>query len=156
MKKSELVELIREIAQQEFKATTKRYVQSYVPIVIKEVVDELVVEKINELLEAYPKKKSTIKESKDEWPQLGNRTLTSKDVPKFGRSKLASLMGYEEANTNTLHTIVSEHGDNGMEVPISPDKVPEEVVAAMNKDYRSFLKKIDQRKGRKAPSPIGA
>lgn len=162
MKLSELKALIRQTIQEEVKAITKKYVQAYVPIVIKEVVDDLVEQRMTKLLESakVSKKRVSIKEhvSRDmeEWPTLGGEIATTERHPQVNRAKLAALMGYGDASTargvNTIENIVTEQGTT---IPIAPDVVPSSVLTAMNKDYRKFMKALDGHKGAGSSVPIG-
>ena len=162
MKLSELKTLIKQMIREEVKISTKKYVQAYVPIVMKEVVDDLVEQRMTKLLESarVSKKKVPIKEQisgdMEEWPTLGGGIATTERHPQVNRSKLAALMGYGDTPTargvNTIESIVTEQGTA---VPIPPDAVPSSVLTAMNKDYRKFMKALDGHKGAGSSVPIG-
>jgi hypothetical protein len=148
MKMSELNKLIREVVQDEFKKSAKKYIEMYVPIVMSETVRDLVDKRIQEVMKpARPSLKESLEldthsEELEEWPTLNKKVMTTKSAPVFNRDKLAAMLGYDSAGgaTNTISSVTTE---NGARIPIAPETIPPAVLGAMNKDYRSFMKKMD-------------
>ena len=62
MKMSELEQLIKKVVHEEFKVVGKKYIQAYVPLIIKEVVDDLVDKRLNEIARASANRKPTLTE----------------------------------------------------------------------------------------------
>lgn len=146
MKRTELEAIIKEAVREELQRTTKAWLKTYVPAVVGQVVTELVEAKVQRLLESNKSRKSSITEGilleeDEEWPTLGKKPLTTRDAPSLNRDKLASLMGYGDVkpSNNMVTTIVT---DAGVEIPVPPEKIPEELVVNLNKNYSGFLKKM--------------
>ena len=165
MKKSEFEGMIREIVQNELKVTLKRYVQAYVPIVVNEVVSDLIDKRLNEAVRPSPKKGKSSglslneiaemaneemvnysAESDKEWASLTPRPITSDKAQHWDKQKLTAMLGYEGGSAsvamNTVDTIIS---DKGTPIPINPNAIPEELTHALNKDYRGMLAKMNAR-----------
>lgn len=145
MKRTELEAIIKEAVREELQRTTKAWLKTYVPAVVGQVVTELVEAKVQRLLESNRPRKAPITEGilleDEEWPTLGKKPLTTRDAPSLNRDKLASLMGYGDVKpaNNMVTTIVT---DAGVEIPVPPEKIPEDLVVNLNKNYSGFLKKM--------------
>ena len=164
MKKSELTKIICEIVQSEAEAIIKEYMRAYIPamvgIVLPEILDEQLDVKLAEIAMTKPNKPSralkesfTIENDMEEWPTMKNsRVMTSERAPAGVRAALAAKMGYGDMpspnGNGTLNIPTTMLTDSGIPVPISPDQVPEDVVVAVNKDYRGFMEKICQKNNR--------
>ena len=165
MKKSEFEGMIREIVQNEIKTSMKRYIQAYVPIVVNEVVSDLIDKRLNEVTRPSPKRgKSSglslneIAEmangemtdygaaSEKEWASLTPKPITSDKAQHWDKQRLAAMMGYEgNPNSMALNTIDTIISDKGTPIPINPNAIPEELTQALNKDYRGMLAKMNAR-----------
>lgn len=151
MKRSELEGMIRTIVQEEFKVSVKKYINAYVPIVISEVVSELVEKKLLEATQHTIKPElhqQVLKEIEEDWPMVGNKPLTSMDTGPgklpINREKMANLIGYGDVRSQVENSLLTrESSDGNAIIPIDPNSVPVEVRKAMNKDYRGFLKKMN-------------
>ena len=159
---SELEQLIKKVVHEEFKVVGKKYIQAYVPLIIKEVVDDLVDKRLNEIARASANRKPTLTEQfetamdGEDWSNSAPKKLTPQN-----RSKLASLMGYGESvetspkprgRPNLIEHMITE---SGTPVPVDPRAIPESVLNAMNRDYRKFLKVVEEHKGAGASVPLG-
>ena len=156
MKLSELETMIRKVVQEEFKVSAKKYIRAYVPIVMKEVVDDLVEARLNEIVNTSNKRplKESVKAGYEEWPTLGGGIATTTRSPQMNRSKLATLLGYGDtaSTVNTIDTMITE---SGTPVAIPQDTIPKDLVQALNKDYRKFMKAVDGHRGAGASIPLG-
>lgn len=131
MKKSEFKNLIKEAIREELQST------------FKSLLKETLINVFAEAAPAPAKKKPSLTEAFDigleeEWPTLGRKTLTTENTPP-SRANIAAMLGYGEAE-NTISTIIT---DSGVERPIDPAMIPPDVKEALNKDYRSLMKKLD-------------
>jgi hypothetical protein len=134
MTKKELENLIRKIVKEEL----QNHFRVKVPAMVGEVVSEVINRKLKS-------SKGTLKENVEvEWPTLGGKTMTAGDVrPSSNRSKLASLLGYDDHLPTKENTVSSVITDAGVEIPVDPSVIPEELKVALNRDYSSFLKKMN-------------
>ncbi len=80
--------------------------------------------------------------SKDEWPTMGNKTLSGAD----GRSGLASMMGMQspEQMFGGKPTVEQMLPSDRKHVDVSDD-----VAELLTKDYSALMKKIDEKKGKR-------
>lgn len=165
MNKKELQAMIQEIVR----AEVKKRVEVFLPIVVKEVVADTVRETTRKLLretlqdsqevttapttsEQPPLDKAKLRSrynalmegvETEEWPTLGGRTMTKEDIGMFGNRNAVNAL--RNPGTGKLNIVSSMPLDNesATEIPIDPSRVPPSVIAAMNKDYRSMMKKLD-------------
>ena len=73
-------------------------------------------------------------QGQEEWPTMGGKT--------FDRSQMASMLGYGDANP--MSGMSTPDGQ-----PVAPESVPQDVSAAMTRNYGDLMKAIDNRKGGK-------
>jgi len=144
MKKSELREMIQEIVREEFRKTAKKYINAYVPAVIGETIGDLVEKKIVEVIGKKPNGMSLLEQIEDDepWPLLGGEVQTSTKARTLDRKRITELLGYGTSaeRGNIVNKVVT---DAGVEVEVAPDSVPDYLQNALNKDYRPFLRALD-------------
>jgi hypothetical protein len=139
----------------QFKNYIKKIVQEELRTHIKPVVNEILAEMLLEMAVTEKpvlnnsNKARTLREASymnsvdeyDEYPTINSG---------LDRGKLAEMMGYGEfANGragNELITIDHAMTENGTPVPISSEAVPQHVLNAMNRDYRSFMKALETKR----------
>ena len=165
MKKSEFEGMIREIVQNEIKTSMKRYIQAYVPIVVNEVVSDLIDKRLNEVKRVPTKtgmssglSLNEIAEmaneemaeygaaSEKEWASLTPRPITSGKAQHWDKQKLASMLGYDSSPASTgMNTIDMIISDKGTPIPVNPAAIPEDLSEAFNKNYSEMLAKMNAR-----------
>lgn len=156
MKKSELREIIREIVRREFRESIKEHLNVHIPLVLGETLVDLVDRRVKTAIKEHvgvsTKNRNSLREEFDvgeEWPTLGGGTETTSRSPVMDRSKLAAMLGYDQSlsspshgNINRVAEIVT---DSGVVKPLDPNATPEYLLKAMNRDYSTLLKKMNEK-----------
>lgn len=155
MKRSELETLVRSMVKEQLKET----LDARVGIIIAELVAELVEDKLNEAIDARINRPAahTLKEAVGAG-EVVERTSPAR--PRPDRSKLAAMLGYDTP-TPAAHVedtfgsrdeitvdYVIGNDEDGTPRPIDPRAIPVEFRQAINRDYRSFLKKLNENTAR--------
>lgn len=135
MKKSEFQQMIREAVAAEI----KKQFRINLPIIVKEVVTDVLEEHL-----ANGSRLPTLTENaKADWPDLkGKKSFTARD-----RGTIASMIsGTDDVPSSATNILPKVVTDSGHEIELDPSQVPPSIVAAMNRDYSSFMAKMDKKK----------
>ena len=139
MKKSDLVRVIREVVKREVKSALKEQLGT------TNVVNRKKNNKPQESFSSNPMLNEALQETAESWPTMGNRDLTAKDAAA-GRAGLAAVMGMQSPEEMF-------GGKPSAQEMIPQDKqhvdVPEEISAALTRDYSDLMKAIDKKKASK-------
>ena len=155
MTKTELVTLIKECIKEELKSgktvnpLIKRYVQIYVPVVVKEMVDDAINESLvalNEQKAVSPKKRTNLRPALTESTQVedeeefGFSTTLTYDSRDAHEIMSRPSPGNAFAGRNTITEIATEAG---VTRPVPQSAIPPYLRKALNTDYRSFLRDMN-------------
>jgi len=142
MKKSELVELIREIVREE--------TRNILPEVLVEILKSKKVVAENrrptQIVDAAHEREEKIYTKNPALNKILNQTRGG--IPSEG--SLTSLMNSNDFGKLGESTVVPSTDINGR--PLDPENVPKHITEALTKDYSKFLKVMD--KAAKAKRPV--
>lgn len=149
---------LKKLVEDQVTVSVRRYVMSYLPIVVNEVVKDIVTNQMNEIIDALPESKSStraepprkskvvneiVKEEFEDWPTLGGDTLTTmvpSQVPLEMIMKLSTGQPVTAPRSMLDDGTIEEsvEGFTGQPAPIM-------------KDYSKFMKSLNQKVSQTRP-----
>lgn len=138
MKPEQFKQIIRNIVREELSTQLKPAINEVMAKMLMEMSVTNRTSSLDNTKKARAIRESSYMDSIEEY----------KEYPEMDRNRLATLLGYGDTNgAGRGNTITIDHAmtEGGTPVPISPDQIPDHVINAMNKDYRSLMKSLENR-----------
>jgi len=149
MKKSELIQIIREAVRAEIKAALS---EGFGEQPVKKIVKKKVAKKVQEQKaksQQYTDNKllnDVLNETAngESWPTIGNKTLSGKDA-LGGKAGLAAAMGL-----GNMDQAFGGKPTTAQMIPADRQhvEVPDDVGKALTRDYSDLMKAINKKKGK--------
>ena len=155
---------LQQIVNEQVAIAVRRYVVAYLPIVVNEVVQDIVKKSMNEIIDALPESKSktpsapkrtpvneaynstAIPNDDADWETLGGEPLTTMNTPPAVPLDLIMRLASGENVVAPRELTYDGTKESEVIVQAGPSGAP--VVA---KDYRNFMKAINQKVSERRP-----